>query len=181
MPSNCQIHRWAASFGHFAPKSPELTVAECIRLLGRMRQFLEPVWPHGSGGECEETSMFICKVFGRCATLTCGTDWRRLPNGRGTKLVDSGYWNETTKRWCSHYWVNIQLGNVRYIADLTADQFGGPKVVFVKSPHSNYLPNDPEVTEMFQRPRFVVQEVNEWYRQWLEWCHHSCNKPEYNE
>lgn len=147
-------------------------------LLHRVRDFIPHVWPHGPGGECEETSRLLVRIIGPQARLNCGTDWRRVPNARGggTRQVDSGYRNKAG-RWNSHYWVDVTVGQQIYIADLTADQFDGPEVVFCKAPNGSYCPNVPQVREMLSTSRGVISEVSGWYARWLAWDRDPFNAP----
>ena len=146
------------------------TFQEARDLLARIRIFMEATWPLGhSTAECEETSRLVCKIFGHQAKLNCGTDWRRLPNGRGAQRFDAGYVDQGGK--ChAHYWTDLTIDDQIYIADLTADQFSGPKVVLVKAPHFRYRPNIPQVKDMMSTSRRVVDEVNTWYKAWLDHC-----------
>jgi len=126
----------------------------------RIRRFAETRWPYGVAEEqCDLTALLVLGILGR-GSLRGGFSYeqgRERPSGG--YLAPSG-------RWELHYWAEADFGSGPEVIDLTADQFGGPKVFISPSPHPQYVStfSEEHLTRVQETSRPTVEE---WLRQWL--------------
>jgi hypothetical protein len=76
----------------------------------------------------------------------------------GDGAADGGYFDQAGLGY-AHYWVELDDGNDQWVADITADQFGGTPIVLMKltEAEGRYVPGDAA----------LVAEHMEVFGEWL--------------
>lgn len=141
------------------------TLAAVLEAAGRCRVALEiawPIWREASGipdpvrGQSE--GCCIHSAFVLEATLrerVPSLEWRVLGGHPTDRSPMGGCADRTGEAW-QHLWVVGALpripGEPVLMADVTADQFGGPGVLVERLPHPRYRANSPlAMIEVFRR------------------------------
>lgn len=113
-----------------------MDVEQLASMCKTVRRALEPGMPLGDSGIPNPTgtclyASFLLHVsiqnFTTCVATICG----------GDGLLDGGVLG-TDGFWHGHYWVEVELGNgSRFVADITADQFGYHPIVVLSYPDAS--------------------------------------------
>ena len=82
---------------------------------------LESLETHDMHGTCGIATLFLKYIIEKFTTFKC------IARG-GDGLSDSGYIDHQGTRH-GHYWLEVETPLNSYIVDITADQFGGERIV----------------------------------------------------